>query len=43
MGRGIYQHNAKLKRLRITPEANENHSYGVIGKVLTAYILGVTT
>jgi hypothetical protein len=26
-----------LKRLRDYAEANENHSYGVIGKVLTAY------
>ena len=32
-----------LKRLRDYAEANENHSYGVIGKVLTAYTLGVTT
>src|SRR5436190_9135939 len=32
-----------LKRLRDYAEANNNHSYGVIGKVLTAYTLGVTT
>jgi hypothetical protein len=32
-----------LKRLRDYAEANQNHSYGVIGKVLTAYTLGVAT
>ncbi len=32
-----------LKRLRDYAEANGNHSYGVIGKILTAYTLGVTT
>ena len=32
-----------LKRLRDYAEAHENHSYGVIAKVLTAYTLGVTT
>jgi hypothetical protein len=32
-----------LKRLKDNAAANENHSYGVIGKVLTAYALGVTT
>jgi hypothetical protein len=32
-----------LKRLKDNARANENHSYGVIGKVLTAYALGVTT
>jgi hypothetical protein len=32
-----------LKRLRDNAAANENHSYGVIGKVLTAYTLGITT
>lgn len=32
-----------LKRLSEEAEANGNHSYGVISKVLTAYTLGVTT
>ncbi len=32
-----------LKRLRDNAEANGNHSYGVIGKVLTAYTLGIAT
>lgn len=32
-----------LKRFRDYAEANGNHSYGVIGKILTAYTLGVTT
>ena len=32
-----------LKRLSDRAAANENHSYGVIAKVLTAYTLGVTT
>lgn len=32
-----------LKRLKDYAAANQNHSYGVIGKVLTAYTLGVTT
>lgn len=32
-----------LKRLKDYAAVNENHSYGVIGKVLTAYTLGVTT
>ena len=32
-----------LKRLKDYAAANENHSYGVIAKVLTAYTLGVTT
>ena len=32
-----------LKRLSEAAEANGNHSYGVIAKVLTAYTLGVTT
>jgi hypothetical protein len=32
-----------LKRLRDRAAASENHSYGVIGKVLTAYVLGITT
>jgi hypothetical protein len=32
-----------LKRLGDAAQANQNHSYGVIAKVLTAYTLGVTT
>ncbi len=32
-----------LKRLSEAAEAHKNHSYGVISKVLTAYVLGVTT
>jgi len=32
-----------LKRLREQADANGNHSYGVISKILTAYTLGVTT
>ncbi len=32
-----------LKRLSEAAEEHENHSYGVIAKVLTAYTLGVTT
>jgi len=32
-----------LKRLGDAAEEHENHSYGVIAKVLTAYTLGVTT
>lgn len=32
-----------LKRLGEAAQAHENHSYGVISKVLTAYTLGVTT
>jgi Starch-binding associating with outer membrane len=32
-----------LKRLGDAAKANDNHSYSVISKVLTAYILGVTT
>lgn len=32
-----------LKRLQDAATANNNHSYGVIAKVLTAYTLGVTT
>jgi len=32
-----------LKILGTEAEANKNHSYGVISKVLTAYTLGVTT
>lgn len=32
-----------LKRLREAAEEHENHSYGVIAKILTAYTLGVTT
>jgi hypothetical protein len=32
-----------LKRLREAAEANGNHSYNVIAKILTAYTLGVTT
>lgn len=32
-----------LKRLSERAATNENHSYGVIAKVLTAYTLGVTT
>lgn len=32
-----------LKRLAAAAEANENHAYGVISKVLLVYTLGVTT
>jgi hypothetical protein len=32
-----------LKRLKEAAEEHDNHSYGVIAKVLTAYTLGVTT